>query len=92
MFQQVEKYNTQMTNILFKLFDLEIRNKQIIEEKDKYVLNLQGALEEQKLRVELQVKQNENDEVLAQLQIARQKINNMEKHNKDLEKIRRDSL
>ncbi len=92
MFQQVEKYNTQMTSILFKLFDLEIRNKQIIEEKDKYVLNLQGALEEQKLRAELQVKQNENDEVLAQLQIARQKINNMEKHNKDLEKIRRDSL
>jgi hypothetical protein len=35
-----------MTNILFKLFDLEIKNKQIIEEKDKYVLNLQGALEE----------------------------------------------
>jgi hypothetical protein len=35
-----------MTSILFKLFDLEIRNKQIIEEKDKYVLNLQGALEE----------------------------------------------
>ncbi len=34
------------------------------------------------------MKQNENNEVLAQLQIARQKINNMEKHNKDLEKFR----
>ncbi len=89
MFQQVEKYNTQMINILFKLFDLEIRNKQIIEKKNKYVQNLQGALEkEQKFRAKLQVKQNENNEVLAQLQITRQKINNMEKHNKDLEEIK----
>ncbi len=51
MFQQVAEYNTQMTNILFKLFDLEIRKKQIIEEKNKYVQNLQGALEkEQRLK------------------------------------------
>ncbi len=58
-----------------------------MKEKDKYVQNLQGTLEkEQKLIVELQVKQNENNEVLAQLQIVRQKINNMEKHNKDLRK------
>lgn len=84
-----------MTDILFKLSDLEIKNKQITKEKDKFIQNLQGALEkEQKLRVELQVKQNENNEVSSQLQIARQKINNMEKHNKDLEKIivERDSL
>ncbi len=42
-----------MTNILLKLSNLEIKNKQIIE-KDKFVQNLQGALEkEQKLKVEL---------------------------------------
>jgi hypothetical protein len=41
-----------MTNILLKLFDLEIRIKQII--KDKFVQNLQGALEkEQKLKTKL---------------------------------------
>jgi hypothetical protein len=43
-----------MTNILFRLFDLEIKNEQIIEEKDRYVQNMQGALEkEQKLKAEL---------------------------------------
>ncbi len=82
-----------MTNILLKLFDLEIRIKQII--KDKFVQNLQGALEkEQKLKTKLQVKQDENNEILVKFQTIGQKINNMEKHNKDLEKIRieRDSL
>ncbi len=34
------------------------------------------------------MKQDENNEVLAELQITRQNINNMEKHNKDLEKIK----
>jgi hypothetical protein len=34
------------------------------------------------------VKQDENNEILAKLQTFRQKINNMEKHYKDLEKIR----
>ncbi len=40
------------------------------------------------------MKQNENNEILAKLQRTIQKINNMEKHNKDLEKIRvkKDSL
>jgi hypothetical protein len=51
MFQHVAKYNVHMTNILLRLFDLEIKNKEIIEEKDRYVQNLQGALEkEQKLK------------------------------------------
>jgi hypothetical protein len=36
-----------MTNILLRLFDLEIKNKQIIEEKDKSIQNLQGALEKE---------------------------------------------
>jgi hypothetical protein len=68
MFQHAIEYSTQMTNILVRLFYLEIRNKQITKEKDKFVQNLQGALEkEQKLKVELQVKQNENNEVLTQL-------------------------
>jgi hypothetical protein len=40
MFQQVTKYNVQMTNILLRLFDLEIKNKHITKEKDKYVQNL----------------------------------------------------
>jgi hypothetical protein len=35
-----------MTNILFRLSDLEIRNEQIIEEKDKFIQNLQGVSEE----------------------------------------------
>jgi hypothetical protein len=37
MFQQVAKYNTQMTNILFRFSNLKTKNKQIIEEKDEYV-------------------------------------------------------
>jgi hypothetical protein len=36
-----------MTNILLRLSDLEIKNKQIIEEKDKSNQNLQGALEKE---------------------------------------------
>jgi hypothetical protein len=43
---------------------------------------------EQKLQTELQVKKHENNEVLAELQTSRQKINNMEKHNKNMEKIK----
>jgi hypothetical protein len=35
MFQQVTKYIVQVTNILLRLFDLEINNKHIIEEKDR---------------------------------------------------------
>ncbi len=34
-----------MINILLRLFDLEIKNKQIIREKDIYVQNLHVALE-----------------------------------------------
>ncbi len=37
MFQHATKYNTCMTNILLGLFDMEIKNKQIVEEKNKYV-------------------------------------------------------
>ncbi len=84
-----------MTNILFRLFDLEIKYKQIIKEKDKFVQNLQVDLEkEQKLKVELHVKHEENNEVLEELKTTRQKINNIEKYNKDLEeiKVKRDSL
>jgi hypothetical protein len=33
MFQQVAKYNTHMTNILLRLFDLEIKNKRILEKR-----------------------------------------------------------
>jgi hypothetical protein len=40
-----------MTNILFRLSDLEIKDKQIIKKKDKFVQNLQRALEkEQKFK------------------------------------------
>ncbi len=54
MFKHAAKYNLQMTNILLIFFDLEIKNKQIIEEKDRSVQNLQGALEkEQKLKAKL---------------------------------------
>jgi hypothetical protein len=57
-----------MINILLKLFDLEIKIKQIIKEKDRSIQNLQRALEkEQKFKVELQVKKNENNEILAEL-------------------------
>jgi len=40
------------------------------------------------------LKKNDNNEVLAKLQTTKQNINNMEKHNKDLEKIKvnKDSL
>jgi hypothetical protein len=39
---------------LLRLSDLKIKNKQIIEEKDKFVQNLQGVLEkEQKLKAKL---------------------------------------
>ncbi len=51
MFQHIAKYSVQMTNILFRLLDLEIRNKQIIKEKNRYIQNLQGVLEkEQKFK------------------------------------------
>jgi hypothetical protein len=36
-----------MTNILLRFFDLEIKNKQIIEENDRFVQNLQGVLEKE---------------------------------------------
>jgi hypothetical protein len=36
-----------MTKKLFRLSDLEMKNKQIIEEKDKFVQNLHGALEKE---------------------------------------------
>ncbi len=84
-----------MTNVQFRLFDLEIKKKQIIEEKDRSIQNLQGALEkEQKLKAQLQVRQSENNEVLAKLQTTKYKINNMQKHSKDLEniKVERDYL
>jgi hypothetical protein len=43
-----------MTNILFRFSNLEIRNKQIIEEMDRFIQNLQGVLEkEQKLKAKL---------------------------------------
>ncbi len=89
MVQHAAKYITQMTDILLKFYDLGIINKQITKEKDKFVQNLQGILEKgQKLKAKLQVKQDDNNEVLAKLQTTRQKINNMEKHNKDLKKSR----
>jgi hypothetical protein len=34
-----------MTNILFRFFNLKIKNKQIIKERDILIQNLQGALE-----------------------------------------------
>jgi hypothetical protein len=37
MFHQVVEYNVHMTNILLGLSNLEINNKQIIEEKDVFV-------------------------------------------------------
>jgi hypothetical protein len=79
-----------MTNILLILFNLEIENKFIIEE-DISIQNLKAALEkEQKFKAKLQVRKNENSEILVELLITRQNINNMEKHNKDLEIIRVD--
>ncbi len=44
MFELAAKYNEQTTNIFLRLSNLEIKNKQIIEEKDRFVQNLQGAL------------------------------------------------
>jgi hypothetical protein len=40
MFQQVVKYNVHMTNILLGLSNIDIKNKQIIEEKDIFIQNL----------------------------------------------------
>jgi hypothetical protein len=37
MFQHATKYSVQMTNIMFKLSYLEIKNKHIIEKKDKSI-------------------------------------------------------
>jgi hypothetical protein len=37
MCQHATKYNTQIINIMFKLSEMEVRNKQIIEEKDKSI-------------------------------------------------------
>jgi hypothetical protein len=36
-----------MTNIMVRLFDLEIKNKHIIKEKDKFVKNLHEVLEKE---------------------------------------------
>jgi hypothetical protein len=47
MFKHVIKYNVHMTNILFRLFNLEIKNNHIIEKKHRSVQNLQGALEKE---------------------------------------------
>ncbi len=71
MFQQAVEYNTQMTNIIFRLSDQEIINKQITNEKNKFVQNMQGVLEEQKLKAKLHVKQDENNVVLVKLQITK---------------------
>ncbi len=72
MFQQATKYNVQMTNILLRLSDLKIKNKQIINEKDKFFQNLQGALEkEQKVKAKLQDRNSENSQVLVEFQADR---------------------
>jgi hypothetical protein len=69
-----------MTNILLRLSDLDSKNKQIIMEKDRFVQNLHEALEkEQKLKAELQDRNNENSQVLVELQVTKLEINNMEK-------------
>jgi hypothetical protein len=53
---------------------------------------LQGALEkEHKFKAKLQVKDDENNEVLVELQTTIYNINNMDNHNKDLEKFRVES-
>ncbi len=93
MFQQATKYNVQMTNILLRLFDMEIKNKKNIK-KDRSIQNLQGVLEEQKLKAQLQDRNNENSQVLLELHVTKHKINNMENQEKDLENIRikKDSL
>jgi len=79
---------------LFKLSNIKIKNKQIIEEKDKSIHNLQGALgKKQKFKSKLQDRNNENSHISVELKTTRYKIN-MEKQNKDLEniKLERDSL
>ncbi len=54
---------------MLRFSNMEIRNKQIIEEKDKFGQNLQGALEkEQKFKAKLQDKNIENNQVLVELQ------------------------
>jgi hypothetical protein len=53
-----------MTNILLIFFNLEIRNKQLLEE-DISIQNLQGVLEkEKKFKAKFQVRKNGNNEVL----------------------------
>ncbi len=47
MFQHATEYNVQMANILLRLSNMEIKNKQIIEEKDRFIQNLQGVLEKE---------------------------------------------
>jgi hypothetical protein len=42
-----------MTNILLRIFDLEIKNKHIIKEKDRHVQNLHGDLERDSLHATL---------------------------------------
>ncbi len=72
MFQQATKYNVQMTNILLRISDLKIKNKQIRNEKDRFVQNLQGALEkEQKVKAKLQDRNSENSQVLVEFQADR---------------------
>ncbi len=56
---------------------------------------MQGALEkDQRLKTKLRDKNSEDKRILAELQVVRQKINNMEKQNKDMGnvKIERDFL
>jgi hypothetical protein len=49
---------------------------------------------EQKLKTKLHDRNSENSQVLAEFQVVKQKFNNMEKQNKDLENIiiEKDSL
>ncbi len=68
MFQHATECSVHMTNILFILFDLEIKNKHITNEKDRYVQNLLRTLEkEQKFKAKLQDKNIENNQALAEL-------------------------
>jgi hypothetical protein len=46
MFKQAAEYSVH-TNISLRLSDMEIKNMKIMEEKDRYVQNLQGALEKE---------------------------------------------
>jgi hypothetical protein len=57
---------------MLRFYDLEIKNKHVIEKKDRSIHNLQMVFEkEQKLKVELQVRKSENSEILAKLQTTR---------------------